>query len=208
VSPAPPAAPEVVVIPTGVANVASVVAGLERVGARVEVDSRPGRVADAERVVLPGVGAFGAGASFLRERGLAGPLRARAEAGRPLLAVCLGMQLLFEASEESPGHAGLGVCPGTVTRFPPELVVPHMGWNRIEAGGNDAVPAGHAYFANSYRVERPPEGWSAAWSHYGSPFVAALRRGGVLACQFHPELSGTYGLGLLQSWLGVKDKSC
>lgn len=208
---------EVVVIPTGVANVASMVAALERLGADVEVSDAPRRVERAGHVVLPGVGAFGAGADFLEEHGLADPLRARARVGRPLLAVCLGMQLLFEESEESPGRRGLGVVPGVVTRFPRGMVVPHMGWNRVEAEQVPALRAGYAYFANSYRVQSAPSGWAAAWTDYGGRFVAAMQRGALVGCQFHPELSGGWGLELLRGWLtqaedrpspAAEDSSC
>lgn len=198
----------IVVIPTGVANQASVVTALGREGLDVRIDDRPGAVDAAARVVLPGVGSFGAGAEFLAERGLVQPLVGRVRNGRPLLAICLGMQLLFEESEESPGTHGLGLVPGRVERFAPGRAVPHMGWNRVEPrnggpaeGGRGVLRAGHAYFANSYRVVTAPDGWEVAWCEYGGPFVAAMQRGAVLACQFHPELSGAYGADLIHRWL-------
>jgi imidazole glycerol phosphate synthase glutamine amidotransferase subunit len=139
----------------------------------------------------------------LERTGLVAALRERIEAGRPTLAVCLGLQLLAEGSEESPGVAGLGVLPVRAERFPAgALRVPHLGWNRIvpdREGG--LLDEGYAYFAHTFRVTDVPAGWTAARCEYGAPFVAALERGAVLACQFHPELSGAFGRDLLRRWL-------
>lgn len=192
---------DVYVVRTGAANTASVLAALDRVGARAEVGVDPVAVVAAPRVVLPGVGAFGPVAGRLVELGLSRPLRERVEAGRPTLAICLGLQLLACSSDESPGALGLGVVASRVGRFPPGLVVPHLGWARVEPelGARFLVP-GAAYFAHSYRLEAAPAGWTAAWSDHGGRFVAALERGDVLACQFHPELSGAWGEELLERW--------
>lgn len=199
-------APAVVVVPTGTANLASVLVGLRRAGARPRVSCDPREVAEAGRVVLPGVGTLAAAADQIGRSGLEQPLAERVRLGRPLLAICLGLQLLCEHSDESPGFAGLGVVPGRVTRFPAGVRVPQLGWNRIEPGpGCDLLEPGYVYFANSYRLERVPAGWVAATADYGGPFVAALERGPVLACQFHPELSGNFGLGLLRRWLDAGD---
>lgn len=192
---------DTVVIPTGTANIASVLAGLRRqsVTARIALDA--GDVAGADRVVLPGVGSFGAAMARIDELGLRSPLVWHIESGRPLLAICLGMQLLCAASEESPGSAGLGVIDETVTRFRGEVRVPQLGWNTVEPRGDTALlNPGWAYFANSYRISRLPRGWSGAITEYGGPFVAALERGDLLACQFHPELSAGWGANLLGSW--------
>lgn len=196
----------VLVIDTGTANIASVLAGLRRAGAEAEVTADGARVASAERVVLPGVGSFGAGMARIRELDLVEMLSARAHEGRPLLAVCLGLQLLCDTSEESPGVAGLGVVPGAVSRFAGSVRVPQIGFNRVEAEpGCEVLAGGHAYFANSYRLVHPPDGWRAATSDHGGPFVAALERGYVVACQFHPELSGAWGIELLSRWLSRSD---
>ncbi len=193
---------EVLVVRTGVANLASVFAGLTRAGARPRLAENAAEIAGAAAVVLPGVGAFGAGMRQLADGGLIAAVRERIGAGRPTLAVCLGLQLLFETSEETPGVAGLGVLPGAVRRFDGEVRVPQMGWNRIEPDDGCALTRpGWAYFANSYRVDRRPDGWRAGWADYDGRFVATLERGNVLACQFHPELSGEYGLALLRRWL-------
>jgi len=187
---------------TGSANLASVVAALERAGRTPRLVEDADTVAPAERLVLPGVGAFGAVMARLVELGLVGTLTERIAAGRPTLAICLGLQVLAEGSEESPGVAGLGVVSGRVTRLPENVVVPQLGWNRVEADpGCRLLVDGAAYFANSFKLDSAPEGWSVAWSDHGGRFVAALERGAVLGCQFHPELSGAWGAALLERWL-------
>lgn len=193
---------DVCIVRTGVANMASVMAGLRRAGATPHVSDLPEEVESAEAVVLPGVGAFGAGMGLLGNNGLIPRLQARVRAGRPTLAVCLGLQLLLDGSDESPGVEGLGLVAGRATRFPPTVRVPQMGWNRVEPqDGCELLRPGTAYFANSYRLESAPEGWACARTEHAGPFVSALERGAVLACQFHPELSGRWGLELLGRWL-------
>lgn len=197
---------EVVIVRTGAANLASVLAALGRLGVQARVSEEPDAVRKAAAVVLPGVGAFGPAMRVLRERGIDAALRDRAVTGRPLLAVCLGLQLLCEWSEESPGDPGLGVVSGCVARFAGDdaLRVPHMGWNRIEPmPGAALIDRGWAYFANSYRLGEMPAGWRGAWSDYGGRFVASLERGAVLACQFHPELSASWGRRVLERWLAL-----
>lgn len=195
---------EIAVVRTGSANLASVIAALERAGRAPRLVEDAAEVAGAERLVLPGVGAFGAVMARLEELGLVGALRDRIAAGSPTLAICLGLQVLAEGSDESPGVPGLGIVPGRASRFDGDVVVPQLGWNRVECGPGCLLLAdGAAYFANSYRLDAAPEGWAAAWSDHGGPFVAALERGPVLACQFHPELSGSWGAALLGRWLGV-----
>lgn len=193
---------QVVVVSTGCANIASVMAAFSRFGVVAEVASEPQRILDAQAVVLPGVGHFEAGIRCLRRGGLDQSLLQRIELGRPLLAICLGMQLLCDASDEAPGERGLGVIPGRVSRFDNQLRIPQMGWNRIApVNAPECFESGDVYFANSYRLAETPPGWSAAIAEYGEPFVAGLERGGLLACQFHPELSGRFGLELLKRWL-------
>ena len=190
---------EVAIIDTGVANNASVRALFERLGLHARLTRDVEDAIEADALVLPGVGVFGAGMGLLDECGLREPIRERVAQGRPTLCVCLGLQMLFEQSEESPGVTGLGVCAGGVTEFPNSVVRPQFGWNVVAAGAAD--DGGYAYFANTYRVTQAPEGWDVSWSEHGGRFVAAMRRGGVLACQFHPELSGAYGAKLVDSWL-------
>jgi imidazole glycerol phosphate synthase glutamine amidotransferase subunit len=192
---------EVVVVPTGTANLASVRAALTRLGARPRLAEDAAMVEGATHVVLPGVGSFGATMAGLCEAGLDAALAARVRAGRPTLAMCVGLQVLFEASDESPHARGLAVLPGRVGRFPDAVRVPQFGWNRIAPeSGCRFVEPGYAYFANSYRVLEAP-GCALATAEHGGRFVAALERDGVLACQFHPELSGAYGHGLIARWL-------
>ncbi len=194
--------PEVQIVRTGTANLASVAAALTRLGAVPRLIDDAASVERARFLVLPGVGTLEAAMRSLRERGLVGALRERVGAGRPTLAICLGLQMLCLGSEESPGVEGIGVIPANASRFPAGLRVPQLGWNRIEPlPGCELLREGYAYFANSYRIERPVEQWSAAMADYGTPFVAALERGSVLACQFHPELSGAFGLQLIRRWL-------
>jgi imidazole glycerol phosphate synthase glutamine amidotransferase subunit len=194
---------EVVIVPTGTANLASVRAALARLGARPILAEGDAMVAAASHVVLPGVGSFGATMTGLRKAGLDRALLERLRAGRPTLAMCVGLQVLFEESEESPEARGLGVLPGRVGRFPEAVRVPQFGWNRItpEAGCRLVTP-GYAYFANSYRVIEAPA-CAVATAEHGGRFVAALERAGVLACQFHPELSGAYGHELIARWLAA-----
>ena len=189
------------IIRTGVANVASVLASLHRLGLETELSEKPEDVLSGDLVVLPGVGAFGAGAEALRERKLDEAIRNRILNGRPTLAVCLGLQLLFEQSEESPGARGLGIFPGAVRRFSNAAKVPQLGWNRIDADPScAALQTGYVYFANSYCVTEAPKGAVAAVSDYGQKFIAGFEVGGLLACQFHPELSGTLGEKMLSNW--------
>lgn len=201
------APPEVAVIATGTANVASVLAAFTRLGARATTTTDPEVVANAPFVVLPGVGAFGAAMAALATHALVVPLRARIAADRPLLCVCLGQQLLATASAESPGVAGLGVIPASVARFASHLRVPQLGWNTIQVpkaeptAGPSMLRAESFYFANSYCLRAAPPGWRVATADYGGTFVAAMERGRTLACQFHPELSGAAGATLLRAWL-------
>ncbi len=193
----------VVVVPTGTANLASVLAGLRRAGAEPRVSVVLQEVSRAAGVVLPGVGAMASAMHRLSELNLVETLRERLFEEKPTLAVCLGLQLLADRSEESPDVSALGVIPGTVTRFSGSCRVPQMGWNRVTPSRDSRfLRPGWAYFANSYRLESVPEGWMGATSQYGGEFVAAIERGSVLACQFHPELSGVWGRELLARWVG------
>ena len=192
---------EVVVVPTGTANLASVRAAFDRLGARPRLAEDAAMIEDAAYVVLPGVGSFGAAIAGLRKAGFDCALLARVRAGRPTLAMCVGLQVLFEASDESPDATGLGALPGRVGRFADSVRVPQFGWNRVvPEPGCRLIEPGYAYFANSYRVLAAP-GCSVATAEHGGRFIAALERGGVLACQFHPELSGGYGHELIARWL-------
>ena len=193
---------DVGIVPTGVANLEAVAAAFRRLGRAPRLLDSAAGISSAAYVVLPGVGSFAGGMAELRRRGWAEAVRGRVEEGRPTLAICLGLQLLCEESEEAPGTAGLGCVPGRVVRLAESSRVPQLGWNRVAApAGTRFLRSSVVYFANSYGLEAGPAGWTAAMGRHGSRFVAGLERGGVLACQFHPELSGRVGAGLLKRWL-------
>lgn len=190
------------VVLTGTANLASVLAGLKRAGTEPYLIESQEQVRDATQLVLPGVGAFGAAMEKLRHKGLVEALQERLEAERSTLAICLGHQLLCRASEETPGVEGLGLLDQTVIQFPKTLRVPQFGWSMVtpqEEGG--FFRPGYAYFANSYCLAASPEGWEVATSEYGHTYVATMRKGAIVSCQFHPELSSDWGHDLLTRWL-------
>ena len=193
------------VVATGHANVRSLLNALDRLGAAATLTTGAETVRNADKLILPGVGAFGAVMKRLDFLGLVQPLRERIRAGRPLLGICLGQQLLLTSSEESPGVPGLGAIPGTVKRLQVTEKVPHMGWNEVVPAGNDPVigtSTFYAYFVHSYATWPREEKDVAAWCEYGGTrFPAALRRGETLALQFHPERSGEAGLALLGRFL-------
>ena len=196
--------PEVVIVPTGTANIASVMAAFRRLGAEPRVSESRADVTEASHVMLPGVGTFGAAMTRLVEHGLNQSLRERIEADRPTIAICVGHQLLFQTSDENSGVRGLGLVRSHIGRFPADVRVPQFGWNEVRPG-EDArlLEAGYGYFANSYRATDAP-GWVAARATHGGPFVAAMERGNVIGCQFHPELSGAYGEALLARFLELR----
>lgn len=190
----------------GVGNLHSIAKGLERAGARVEIVSDPAMLLESESIVFPGVGAFGAAMETLRPTLPA--LRRRINDGTPTLGVCLGMQILFDRSEESPGE-GVAVLRGEVRRLRAERV-PQMGWNDVVALDDplfDGVP-GHAqfYFANSY-VCHPDEPVGVAKTEYGESFPSAVRKGALCGVQFHPEKSGPPGLRLLANFIRIAEGS-
>lgn len=189
-----------VLLDYGVGNLHSLQKALERVGARTVVTEDPADLVDADIAVLPGVGAFGHVMDRLEP--VRDALRERHEAGRPTLGICIGMQVLYEGSDEAPGRPGLGILPGTARRLePPTGKVPHMGWNTLD--GDDADPvvgdaAGrHVYYVHSYAAPAGPD--TLATTTYGAPYAAAVRSGSTLAFQFHPEKSSTVGHGILKA---------
>jgi glutamine amidotransferase len=188
----------IAVVDYGIGNLGSVTKGFRRAGAEVELSSDPEVLRRADALVLPGDGAFAAAIAEIESRGLTAVLRAAIEQGTPLLGICIGMQLMFEESEEHGRHRGLGLLPGRVRRFEGELPVPHMGWNTLEARRPhpvlEGVPDGaHVYFVHSYYCDAPDEVVIAA-SDYGREFPAIVGRGNVLGLQFHPEKSQRVGL--------------
>ncbi len=202
---------DIVIIQTGIANIASVRASFERLSVRVTLTHDPELVRHASHVMLPGVGAFGAGMAALHSSGLSEALVERLGNDRPTMAICLGLQLLAVSSEETPGIVGLSIFEQShVTRFDSNFVkVPQLGWNKVDVESTaNFLQRGYAYFANSFRLVNPPPGWTAAYADHGGRFVAALERGPHLACQFHPELSGPWGQALIARWLGLGGGSC
>lgn len=188
------------IIDYGSGNLRSVQKAFEHVGVRVEVGGDVGRMASAAGLVLPGVGAFGAAMARLEEHRLVEPLLARIEAGVPFLGVCLGLQLLFEASEEDPGACGLGLVRGDVRALPPRVKVPHIGWNQVDACRDsdmlDGIPDGSAfYFVHGYAVvPRSPAAVLTMTDYDGVAFVSSIEVDNITAVQFHPEKSSAVGL--------------
>lgn len=194
---------EVALLSYGAGNVASVQFALERLGATVRLTADPVAIAGAERLILPGVGQAGWAMARLQALGLVGPIR---DFPRPLLGVCLGQQLLFEASEEGGGTPMLGLIPGQVRRLQPDPVrtVPHMGWSRLQIVRDDPLLAGlgdesWAYFVHSYVCLDGPA--TLARADYGDPVPAVVRQANRWGCQFHPERSSDTGADILRNFL-------
>lgn len=208
--------PLITMIDYGGSNLRSVQKAFEAVGARVQATADPDEVRRAAKLVLPGVGAFGAGMAALHSRGLDEAVRAAAQAGTLLLGICLGMQILFDESEEMGQHAGLGLLPGRVVRFAADLFneghplkVPHVGWNSIDHDERHplltgVVPGAHAYFVHSYYCAPLDTADVLAWANYGEPFAAIAARSNVLGIQFHPEKSQSVGLRILRNFIDIK----
>jgi glutamine amidotransferase len=205
-------APRIAVLDYDIGNLRSAEKALQHVGAAARLVTDPADVAAADAVVLPGVGAFGACARALRECGLEEPARAAIDAGVPFFGVCVGFQLLYEGSTESPGAEGLGVFPGMVSALPPGVKHPQMQWNQLEVRGDGAEEEPPpllrglgrrpwVYFVHSFA---PPIGdETVAVCDYGGPVAALVRRGNLWGAQFHPEKSGRTGLALLRNFVDM-----
>ncbi|HEX4161243.1 MAG TPA: imidazole glycerol phosphate synthase subunit HisH [Acidimicrobiales bacterium] len=205
------AAPRIAVLDYGIGNLRSAEKALQHVGADARLVTEAAEVAAADAVVLPGVGAFGACARALRESGLEGPARAALDDGVPFFGVCVGFQLLYEGSVESPGAEGLGVFGGKVAALPPGVKHPQMQWNQLEVtgGAGEAEPTAlrglgprpWVYFVHSFA---PPVGdETVAVCDYGGPVAALVGRGPLWGAQFHPEKSGSTGLRLLSNFVDL-----
>jgi imidazole glycerol-phosphate synthase subunit HisH len=188
-------------------NLRSVQKAFERVGHPAIISSDPAVLADAQKIVLPGVGAFRDAISALRERKLVEPIRNAISGGKPFLGICLGMQMLFDKSYEDGEYKGLGVIPGEVVRFklPAEHKVPHMGWNQLQFHTRPPVFTGiedraHFYFVHSYYVVPRDRSVIATETEYGAPFCSSIWRDNLYAVQFHPEKSQSAGLRLLKNF--------
>jgi imidazole glycerol-phosphate synthase subunit HisF len=192
---------DVVVVDSGVANLASIRVAFDRLGQPTRLATRPEDLEGASHIVLPGVGAFSA-IERLRNAGLDAAIRDAISQNRAVLAICLGMQMLCEGSDEAPAARGIGVIPGRCVALPDSVRVPHLGWNWVAAATDCRyLTSGSGAYANSFALPAQPDGWSVAWTTHGARFVAAAERGAVVACQFHPELSGAFGVDLLGRWL-------
>ena len=194
-------------------NLRSVSRALESCGVTPLVSGDPRELANADAVVLPGVGAGPAAMTALQQRGLVEPLREHASSGRPFLGICLGLQLLLDWTDEEPGASCLGIVPGKVKRLPesnggPALKIPHMGWNSVAFSGSHPVLRGidsgsYFYFVHSFYVEpSKPEGVLGA-TEYGLPFCSVYAKDNVAATQFHPEKSGPTGLRIYRNFVAM-----
>ena len=189
---------EVIVVDYETGNLRSVARALEKAGASAKVSSDPQALAQADAVVLPGVGSAEAAMRALERRGLVDPIRGYVAAGRPFLGVCLGMQLLFESTEEGESPC-LGIVPGKVRRLPTGLKVPHMGWNWVDFRPQHPVfeglgDGGYFYFVHSFFPDPEVSDWTVGVTDYGITFCSAIGHGNLTATQFHPEKSGPVGL--------------
>ncbi len=192
----------------GAGNVRSVINALERLGETVRTVTRGNDIVQAERLIFPGVGSFGAMMQSLADKQFVEPLLAYLDSGRPFFGICLGLQALFETSEEAPGIRGLGFIPGEVQRFNTDLAVPHMGWNGIKAAQpsplfDTLTGAEKFYFVHSFHVAPGNDDDVLTRTDYGYEFVSAIQRGNIVATQFHPEKSGPAGLTLLENFLAA-----
>ncbi len=198
------------IIDYGVGNLFSLRSSFEAIGVETFVSGDAEALSKADKLILPGVGAFGDAAEKLRSTGLDAFVRQQAEKGVPLMGICLGMQLLFEKGYEYGEHEGLGLLKGSVIsmkgKVPENLKIPHMGWNALHIAKPDsklfaATQEGeHVYFVHSFYADGCEDSL-AATSEYGIPITAAVEKGNIFGCQFHPEKSGTVGLGILRSFV-------
>ena len=200
----------IAVIDYDAGNLKSVENALLLLGEKPVATRDPELILGADRVILPGVGSFGDAMRNLTAFGLVDPIRKAAKNGTPLLGICLGMQLFFESSEESPGVEGLSILPGRILRIPPAsgLKIPHMGWNslRIREGAKlySGVAQGEfVYFVHSYYLKADVEDHVAATTEYGVKIDASVEAGNIFGCQFHPEKSGDVGLCMLKNFAKI-----
>ncbi len=197
------------IIDYGVGNLFSLQSSFKAIGQEAFVSSDAGELARADRLVLPGVGAFEDAAGKLRASGLDAFVRDQAAAGKPLMGICLGMQMLFEKSFEYGEHEGLGLLKGQVVpmagKLDPPLKIPHMGWNALEVRQGrllEDVDGQYVYFVHSFYAEGC-EASLAAVTEYGIPITAAVEQGNIFGCQFHPEKSGNVGLSILRKFCSL-----
>lgn len=201
----------IVLIDYDAGNMKSVEKALQLIGEAVIVTRKPGEILAADKVILPGVGCFGDAMENLHHFGLVPVIKQVVERQTPFLGICLGLQLLFERSEESPGVEGLGLLKGEILRIPAEegLKIPHMGWNDLTFPNKGRLFAGvlehsYVYFVHSYYLKAKEEGIVTAATEYGTYIHASVEKGNLFACQFHPEKSSSVGLQILKNFAGIK----
>ncbi len=190
----------------GAGNVRSVINAIESLGEKVKVVANPQDILAAEKLVFPGVGNFGSMMKILEEKGYVDPLKSYLRSDRPFFGICMGLQALFEESEEAPGVMGLGFIPGKVKRFDINLSVPHIGWNGINIRQASRIFQGlqgdeRFYFVHSYHVVPEDRSVVLTTTDYGYEFISGIQKGNIIATQFHPEKSGEVGLRLLTNFL-------
>ncbi|MBO9598144.1 MAG: imidazole glycerol phosphate synthase subunit HisH [Cohnella sp.] len=197
----------IAIIDYGMGNLHSVSKAVERLGCEAVVTSDPATILAAEGAILPGVGAFGDAMGYLRETGLDAVVKQYAATGKPLLGICLGMQLLFAESEEHGLNKGLNLLPGRVVRFQGSYKIPHMGWNELTFKQAsplfEGVEPGHVYFVHSFHVLPENKADLLAVTDYHQPVTAIVGRGSLFGMQFHPEKSGALGMRLLEKFVGL-----
>lgn len=203
----------IAVLDYGAGNLLSVEKALRFLGCETVVTADPAVLYSSSAAVLPGVGSFGDAAASLRRSGLVQPIREYIDSGRPFLGICLGLQLLFEESEESPGADGLGILKGRILRIPdaPGLKIPHIGWNSLSLKDKSGLFAGmqdhpYVYFVHSYYLKAEDRSVVAATTEYGVTIDASVRRDNLFAAQFHPEKSGQVGLAMLRNFASFAEK--
>ncbi|MCD6385527.1 imidazole glycerol phosphate synthase subunit HisH [Candidatus Sumerlaeota bacterium] len=199
---------KIAIIDYGMGNLRSVEKAFAYLGYTAQITSDPQALRQADRVVLPGVGAFGDGMRELHRRGLIDVIKELIADSKPVLGICLGLQLLFNHSEEAPGVEGLGIIPGRVTRFKKGITVPHMGWNQIRIKRTspifDSIPSeAYFYFVHSYYVVPEDDSVILTTTEYDVEFVSMINRGNLFAAQFHPEKSQKVGLQMLKNFASL-----
>lgn len=200
------------IIDYGMGNLRSVQKACEKLGHSAEICTRPQQVESANKLILPGVGAFRDAIDQLKRHDFVGAIREYIDGDKPFLGICLGLHLLFDVSYEDGEYEGLGVIPGSVVRFEsrPGLRIPHMGWNGLQIERNNSVLNGvadgdHVYFVHSYHVVPEDDSIVATRTDHGGPFVSMISRGSLFATQFHPEKSQRVGLQLLENFANLPE---
>ena len=202
---------KILIVDYGMGNLRSVQKALEKVGAAAEISSDPNRIAETDKLILPGVGAFRDAIARLKEADFASPIKKHIDSGKPFLGICLGLQLLFSKSYEDGEYTGLDIFPGEVVRFTtiPGLKVPHMGWNQLRIKRrapelSDFPVGGSVYFVHSYYVLPKDPSLTATETDYPTPFTSAIWHENVFATQFHPEKSQQVGLQILHNFAALR----